>query len=152
MREETDALPGSVHDWDGSFSVSVDRVVSAGEIDRRRGFKKQAIDALEKTLSVWRESKNTFEQNVELELKDSARILTDHYADKAARLLAGDASALAYSPIDADTVGDMVYILGLKAFFVPAKIGDFFNSKHFAEVPSQAAIRPFVRRVQETLA
>jgi uncharacterized protein (DUF4415 family) len=90
LKEQHDALPGSVHEWGGAFSVSVDCTISAAEINRRRGFKQKAINKLEKTLPEWRTSKGTFEEDVKLELRDSARILTDHYAHKTARILAGD--------------------------------------------------------------
>ncbi len=72
IKEESDALPSSVHDWDGDYSVSV--FSAASGVDRKRAFKQHAIDELVKTLSDWASSKNTFEQDMELELRDSARI------------------------------------------------------------------------------
>ena len=69
IKEERDALPSSVHDWDGDYSVSVFR--AASDVDRKRQFKEQAIDELVNTLSNWAASKNTFEQDMELELRDA---------------------------------------------------------------------------------
>src|ERR1700678_3092514 len=59
IKEERDALPSSVHDWDGDYSVSVFRAASS--VDRKRQFKERAIDELVNTLRNWAPSKNTFE-------------------------------------------------------------------------------------------
>jgi len=151
--EERDALSDRVHDWDGDFIVSVHRPFSDPEVERRRGFKKRAVDELEKTLSDWKISTNTFAQDVELELKDSARLLTNSYNKKAARLAAGDFSAIIDSPIDAGIVEDMLYTLRLGGWDGPAKVVDFLSSKHFAEVPSQQLsarlFSAFKKRVRE---
>jgi hypothetical protein len=153
IKEERDALPSSVHDWDGDYSVSVFRAASG--VDRKRQFKERAIDELVNTLSNWAASKNTFEQDMELELTDAGRILMEQYAKKTGRLWAGDFSALVDSPISASVVEDMVYILSVKkmegdaARVIPA----FFRSKHFAKVPSQQLsarlFSTFKKRVRE---
>ena len=152
-RDEREALAGSVHEWDGPFSVSVHAQVPPTEVKRKGGFKKQAIDELEKTLSNWKLSTNTFAQDLTLEFSDCARILVDNYAKKASRLLAGDFSALVDAPINAEIVGDMIYILKIKGCADLTSIGGFFNSKHFAEVPSlQLSARlfsAFKKRVRE---
>jgi hypothetical protein len=151
--EERDALPQRVHDWDGPFAIYVDRFESVAEVNRRKTFKQLAIEDLEQTLVHWKLSKRTFEQDVDLELRDSARILTDHFIDKTSRIYAGDMSALIHSPIDADIVGDMLYILQLRPPLLPIKIRDFFNSQHFAEVPCQQLsarlFAAFKKRVRE---
>jgi hypothetical protein len=146
-------LASSVHDWDGDYSVSVFRAASG--VDRKRQFKERAIDELVNTLSNWAASKNTFEQDMELELRVAGRILMEQYAKKTGRLWAGDFSALVDSPISASVVEDIVYILSVKkmkedtARIIPA----FFQSKHFAEVPSQQLsarlFSTFKKRVRE---
>ena len=65
--EEREALPSSVHDWDGPYSVSVSH--PASEVESKRDFKKRATEELVRILSDWRRSKNTFEQTWELEPK-----------------------------------------------------------------------------------
>jgi hypothetical protein len=137
IKEERDALPPSVHDWDGDHSVSVFRAASG--VDCKRQFKQRAIEELVNTLSNWVASKNTFEQDMELELRDAGRILIEDYAKKTGRLWAGDLSAIVDSPISASVVEAMIYVLSVKkmerdaARIIPA----FFQSKHFAQVPSQ---------------
>jgi hypothetical protein len=153
IKQERDALLSSVHDWDGDYSVSVFR--AAFGVDRKRQFKERAIDELVNTLSNWAASKNTFEQDMELELRDAGRILMEDYAKKTGRLWAGDFSALVDSPISASVVEAMVYVLSVKkmegdaARVIPA----FFQSKHFAEVPSQQLsarlFSTFKKRVRE---
>jgi hypothetical protein len=137
MKAERDALSSSVHEWDGDYSVSVFR--AASDVERKREFKRQAVEELVKTLSTWAASKNTFEQDMALELRDSARILMEGYAKKTARLWSGDFSALVNSPISASVVEAMVYILSVEKVQgdVLRAVGSFFQSEHFAEVPSQ---------------
>ena len=140
-------MPSSVHDWDGDYSVSVFRAASG--VDRKRQFKEQAIDEFVNTLSNWAASKNTFEQDMELELRDAGRILMEQYAKKTGRLWAGDLSALVDSPISASVVEDMVYVLSVKkregdaARIIPA----FFRSEHFAESTLSTAVRATVQYV-----
>jgi hypothetical protein len=136
-KEERDALPSSVHDWDGDYSVSVS--CAASGVERRRQSKKRAVEELVKTLSNWAASRNTFEQDMALEFRDAGRILMEQYAEKTARLWGGDFSALVDSPISASVVQDMVYVLCVKEMQGDAArvIPSFFQSTHFAEVPSQ---------------
>jgi len=153
VKEERDALPSSVHDWDGDYSVSVFRAASG--VERKREFKQRAIEELVNTLSTWATSENTFEQDMALEFKDSARILVESYAKKAARLWAGDLSALVDSPISASIVEGIAYVLSVKKMQGDAGriIPSFFRSKHFAEVPSQQLsarlFSTFKKRVRE---
>lgn len=137
IREERDALSPRVHAWDGSYSVSV--FCRASDVDRKLGFKHQAVEALIATLSQWAASKNTFEQDMDLELSDSARILIQSYDRKAARLRRGDFSALMDSPANASIVEMMLYILAIKKMSgdPPRIINAFLRSAHFADVPSQ---------------
>jgi len=152
-KEERDALPSSVHDWDGDYSVSVFRAASG--VERKREFKQRAIEELVNTLSNWATSTNTFEQDMALELRDSARILMESYAKKTARLCSGDFSALLDSPINASVLQRMLYVLSVKEMRADAArvIPAFFKSKHFAEVPSQQLsarlFSTFKKRVRE---
>jgi hypothetical protein len=153
IKEERDALPSSVHDWDGDYSVSVFRAASG--VERKRQFKERAVEELVNTLSNWAASKNTFEQDMELELRDAGRILMEQYAKKTGRLWTGDFSAVVDSPISASVVEDMVYVLSVKRMEgdVARVIPEFFQSQHFAKVPShQLSARlfsTFKKRVRE---
>lgn len=128
---------------------------TASAVERKRILKQRATEELVRTLSNWRTSKNTFEQDMELELSDSARIFMEVYGKKAARLWAGDFSALVDSPISASVVEGMSYVLSVKGMRGDAArvIPSFFTSKHFAEVPSQQLsahlFSTFKKRVRE---
>jgi hypothetical protein len=134
VKEERDVISSTVHDWDGQYSVSVFTAESG--FDRKRAFKQRSVDALLDALDDWSKSSNTFEQDMELEFHDAARIFVDEYAKKAARLCCGDFAALIDSPIVADVGEGLIFVVGtLKAD--PRSIGAFFASQHFREVPSQ---------------
>ena len=153
MKEESDALPSSVHGWDDDYSISVFRAASGA--DRKREFKRQAVEELVNTLTNWAASKNTLEEDMALELTDSARILMESYAKKAERLRSGDFSALIDSPIIASIVENLVHVLSAKEIQGGDEliIPSFFASAHFAEVPSmQLSARlfsTFKKRVRE---
>jgi hypothetical protein len=50
VKEERDALPSRVHDWDGLYSVSVFR--AASDVERKRQFKEQGVEELVSTFTV----------------------------------------------------------------------------------------------------
>ena len=146
--EEREALPSSVHDWDGPYSVSVFH--AASEVESKRGFKRRATKELVRTLSDWKRSKNTFEQDMELELRDSARILMENYGKKTARLWAEDFSALIDSPISASVVEYMFDILsakGMQGDAVRVIPSEFFTSKHFFRSSVSATVRSAVQHI-----
>ncbi len=70
-------------------------------------FKTQAVDELLNCLPKWANKSRTFEEDMELEISDAAKILVDHYTTQELRLWTGDFAALIDSPIDATTVRDM---------------------------------------------
>jgi hypothetical protein len=152
IREERDALPPSVHDWDGPFSVSVHCATT--QVERKKGFKRRAVAELVKTLRNWSTSTKTFNEDVEFELRDSARMLVENYEKKAARLRAGDFAALLDSRVSSSIVESMLHILKLRARAErPGAIRSFFGSEHFAKVPSQQLsarlFGAFKKRVRE---
>lgn len=134
IREENDAISRSVHEWEGDYIVTV--FTREQGFDRKRASKQQAVDALLDVLDKWAAADRTFEQDMELEFQDGARIYGDEYAKKAARLLHGDLAALIDSPISAGLVETLVSVtLALKAD--PKEIGAFLRSQHFKEMPAQ---------------
>ncbi len=133
QKEDRDALSPSVHDWDGDYSVSV--FSAATGVERRSFYKQEALAELLGELPQWANRTRTFEEDMALEISDSARLLVDSYAKKAARLMTGDFSALLDSPIDSSIVETMRYVVQAKKADL-ATIGAFFQSAHFAAVPS----------------
>jgi hypothetical protein len=133
QKEERDALCPSVHDWDSDYSVSV--FSAATGVDRRSMCKQQSVDELLKVLPQWANKGRTFEDDLELEIGDHARILVDNYLKKTARLIMRDFSALIDSPVNASVVADMRRVVEAKKVN-PAAIGAFFRAQHFAQVPT----------------
>ena len=134
VKEERDAISTRVHDWDGRYSVSVFTAESG--FDRKQAFKQRSVDALLDTLDNWSGSSKTFEQDMELEFQDAARIFIDEYATKTARLYCGDFAALIDSPILA-SVGEGLFFVVRTLKADPRSIGAFLASRHFREIPSQ---------------
>jgi hypothetical protein len=88
VKKERDVISSTVHDWDRQYSVSVFTAESG--FDRKRAFKQRSVDALLDALDDWSNNSNTFEQDMELEFHDAARIFVDEYAKKnGAALLRG---------------------------------------------------------------
>ena len=130
--EERDALYPSVHDWDGDYSVSVFN--AARDADRRSLSKQRAVDELLQALPQWAMKGRTFQQDMDLEISDAARLFVDSYADKAARLMMGDFSVLVNAPISA-SIGEGLWLVVRAREVDPKTIGAFLRSQHFAEVP-----------------
>jgi hypothetical protein len=133
QKEERDALCPSVHDWDGDYSVSV--FSAATGVDRRSMYKQQSVNELLKSLPQWANKARTFEDDMELKLRETAWFLVDNYTTKAARLMIGDFSALVDSPVSASVVEDMWRVVEAKRMD-PTAIGAFFRAQHFAEIPA----------------
>ena len=133
QKEERDALCRGVHDWDGDYSVSV--FSAATGTDRKSLFKQQAIEELVQALPQWANKARTFEEDMNLEISEEARLLVDSYAKKTARLMMGDFSALTDAPINASVVEALWCVVEAKKVD-PTSIGAFLRSQHFAEVPT----------------
>ncbi|HEX3683561.1 MAG TPA: hypothetical protein VHU83_13570 [Bryobacteraceae bacterium] len=134
VREEIDAICSSVHDWEGDYIVTV--FTREHGFERKQAFKQKSVDALLEKLDEWSASNRSFEDDMELEFQNAARIYIERYTQKAARLYQGDFAAVVDSPISAGIVeGLQLVVRELKAD--PKCIGAFFRSAHFRNVPLQ---------------
>jgi hypothetical protein len=132
VREERDAISGDLHDWDGDYIVTV--FTHESDYERKRESKHTSVNALLDAIEPWGTSSRTFEEDMELEFQDAARIYADDYATKAARLYLRDFAALIDSPISAEVVGNLITVAqAVKAD--PKSIGAFLSSQHFRETP-----------------
>ncbi len=132
--DESDVICSSVHDWEGDYIVTV--FTREHGFERKKAFKEKSVDALLETLDAWSASNRSFEEDMELEFQDAARIYIDRYTQKAVRLYQGDFAALVDSPISASIVEGLQFVVReLNAD--PKSIGAFFTSPHFRNVPSQ---------------
>ena len=108
VKEERDAISAAVHDWDGPYSVNVFTPESG--FDRKRAFKQSSVDALLDALGGWQASSRTFEEDMELEFRDAARIFVEVYAEKAARAVCRRFLRPHRRPISASVMEDLVHI------------------------------------------
>lgn len=151
--EERDAVDGDIHEWDDYFRIDVGRYM--GDIELIRDLKRQSVEGLVDLFPDWRNSTNTFDQDVSLELQAAAKGYIDSYIQYALRVAGGDYAALFDSPIMSMIVQSLLHCLpddlppekGLK------KIGDFFKSRYFSEIPYQwlsarmfASLKDMVKR------
>lgn len=151
--EERDTVEGSIHEWDDYFRIDVGRYI--GDIELIRDLKRQSTEQLIGIFEDWRQSTNTFERDVELELRAAAKGYLDSYFAYAARVAGGDFNALFDSPIMSTIVQSMLYCFPedtppeerLK------QVARFFVSEHFANVPYQwfsarmfASLKDMVKR------
>lgn len=131
----TDAIEDSIHAWDDYFRIDAGRYF--GDIELRRSLKARAAEQLVDLFPEWRKSTNTFEQDVECELRAGAKEYVDTYAQFAVRIATGDFAALIDSPIKSQAIQALLYCIPSEINPKDAlrTLGEFFRSDHFREVP-----------------
>lgn len=137
LLEERDAIKGDIHGWDDYYRIEVGRYM--GDIEETRRLKAQAVQMLVDIFDDWQQSKNTFEQDVALEISDAGRFYMEVYLEFVQRIGQGDYAALLNSPIMSMVVENMRYCLPRdtppEAFLT--KCVEFFATEHFAHLPSE---------------
>jgi len=135
--QERHILRQNVHKWDGYFRIDVGRYM--GDIDLIRDLKQQSVEGLVNLFDEWRKSENTFDQDVMLEFNASSKGYIDTYVQYASRIAVGDYNALFDAPIRSQVVQSLLVCFPDE--ISPAqrlkKIGQFFLSKHFYNIPYQ---------------
>ena len=134
VREERDAIPESIHDWDAKYSANV--FTNESDFELKRTSKQGTVDALVLSLSGWAEKGSNYETDIDLEFRDAARTYKEEYARKARRILSGDFAALADSP-NSTRVVEILIDVAERPEAQPQSISAFFASTHFRETPSQ---------------
>ena len=135
--EQHDAVDGHIHEWDDYFRIDVGRYT--GDIELIRDLKLQSVESLVDIFPSWRQSTNTFDQDVKLEMQAAAKAYVETYCTYAVRVASGDYDALLDSPIMSKVVESL---LRCPSDEIPLeerlkRIGLFFNSPHFSEIPYQ---------------
>ncbi len=135
--EQSDAVDGDIHRWDDYFRIDINRYI--GEIEFIRDLKRQSIEDFVNIFPSWRQSTNTFEQDVMLENQGAAKSYMDFYLQYATRVASGDYNALFDSPIKSQIVQSLLFcfpdeVLPQERLEV---IAEFFKSSYFAKIPYQ---------------
>lgn len=135
--QQRDAIPSDIHEWDDYFRIDVGRYIN--DIELMRDLKRKGVEMLVDAFPAWRQSTNTFEQDVTLELREAAKNYFGAYLKYAARIVTGDYAALLDSPIMAMVVQALLHCLPEDSASEESlkKIGAFFQSEHFSEIPYQ---------------
>jgi hypothetical protein len=135
--EEHDTVHGDIHEWDDYFRIDVGRYT--GDIELIRDLKLQSIESLVDIYPSWRQSTNTFDQDVKLEMQAAVKNYIISYFKYATSLAGGDYNAFLDSPIVSKIVESLLRCFPdeippeerLKQMFL------FFESPHFSEIPYQ---------------
>lgn len=132
------ALRNEINYWEDYFRIEVGSY--HGDIDLIRQLKNEGVEELVRVaFPSWRNSGASFDEHIQLELRDAGRIYIKFYAEYAARILAGDYKAQFDSPIVSMVVQDMLEILprDMEVEIKVERVKDFFASQHFANVPHE---------------
>lgn len=132
------ALRSDINHWEDYFRIEVGSY--RGDIELIRQLKNESVEELVRAaFPSWRSSNTTFDEHVQLEIRDAAKIYIKFYLEYVARIIAGDYNAMFDSPIVSMIVRDMMDLLPLD-LDTDAKIltiKNFFSSEHFANIPNE---------------
>lgn len=133
--QHDDAIDDKIHAWDDYIRIDVDRYIV--DIELMRDLKQQSVEALVgDTFENWRRSTNTYEEQVALEMREVAKGYVTTYAEYVARITSGDFDAVWKAPLLSKVFESLIHCLPLeKPEDRLKKIGQFFTSEHFKQVP-----------------
>lgn len=136
-REERDAISGNIHEWHDYFYITVGGYLGDPELIGR--LKSEAIQTLMGIFGDWRQSTNTFEQDVALEVVEAGRIYLREYLSLATRLASGDFDALLDAPVASQCVQTLLHAFPKEVSPEIAldEIARYFSSEYFAELPCE---------------
>lgn len=135
--KESDAIEGNIHEWDDYYRIDIG--VYFKDIEVIRALKHQSIENLVSLFDRWRQSTNTFEQDVALEIWAAGQNYIDSYLEFAARIARGDSAALFNAPIMSKVVESMLHCVPKETSPEERlkEVARFFVSDHFAQIPYQ---------------
>jgi hypothetical protein len=132
------AIHSDINHWEDYFRIEVGSY--RGDIELIRQLKNQSVEELVRVaFPSWRSSNSTFDEQVQLEISDAAKIYIKFYIEYVARIIAGDYKAMFDSPIVSMIVQDMMDLLP-RDLDIEEKISTvkiFFSSDHFSQVPNE---------------
>lgn len=132
------ALRSDINYWEDYFRIEVGSY--RGDIELIRQLKNDSVEELVRSaFPGWRNSHASFDEHVQLEIRDAAKAYIKLYIDYVARIIAGDYDAIFDSPIVSMIVQDMMDVLpgDLELEAKISKIKGFFGSEHFSNIPNE---------------
>ena len=135
--QECNALDDDIHKWEDYFWIDVGGYV--GDVELYRDLKQQSVEGLVDLFPSWRQSTNSFEQNVDLENQAAAKAYIDSYLQYSLRIAKGDLNALFDSPVMSKILESLFHCMpkSEKPEYEVEAIEYFFRSPHFAKIPYQ---------------
>ncbi|MDO9269437.1 MAG: hypothetical protein Q7T96_10055 [Methylobacter sp.] len=132
-----DAVEGDIDEWEDYFRIDVGRYM--GDIELIRDLKQKSVEGLVDVFPNWRQSTNTFDHDVVLEMQDAAKGYIESYFEYVSRVASGDYAALFNSPIMSTVVESLLYCLpdDISPEEQFKRVGMFLKSAYFAELPYQ---------------
>jgi len=134
--KERDVVRSDIHEWENYFRIDVGRY--RGDIDQIRKLKHQSVEQLLDIFDGWRQSANTFEQDLAIEMRDAGKAYLDSYFQYLSRLNDdNDYDVLLERPIISMVVEHMLFCFSKEKQLKEClkQISNFFLSEHFAKIP-----------------
>jgi hypothetical protein len=134
--KERDIVRGEIHEWDDYFRIDVSRYI--GNVELIRNLKQESIEELLDAFDGWRQSTNTFVQDVALEMRAAGKVYLDSYFQYLMRFAGGDYDVFD-RPIKSTVIEQMLFYFAEETQPEEClkQVVSFFLSKHFAEIPYQ---------------
>lgn len=135
--KERDIVRGEIHKWDDYVRIDVGRYL--GNVELIRDLKQQSLEELLDAFDGWRQSTNTFDQDVELEMSTAGKVYWDSYFQYLMRFADGDYDVFFDRPINSTVIEQMLFCFteATQPEECLKQVVSFFLSKHFAEIPYQ---------------
>lgn len=136
--KERDIVRSDIHEWEDYFRIDVGRYI--GDINLIRKLKHQSVEQLLDIFDGWRQSTNTFNQDLAIEMREGGKAYLDSYFQYLSRLNDdNDYDVFLERPIISMVVEHMLFCFSKETQLEEClrQISNFFLSKHFAEIPYQ---------------
>jgi len=132
--DDRDVFHDNIHVWEGYFRIDVGRYT--GDRDLIRSLKEQSIQALVATFDGWRQSKQTFEQDLLDEYAAAAQNYVQSFGELVRRFRQGD-----FDLLNAPIISMMMWHLSNHIPETTPKdrhlqiVAEFLSSDHFRKTP-----------------
>jgi hypothetical protein len=132
--ERSDALERDVNEWDGYIWVDVGNFLDKHDDLKMR--KDRSMEDLLDAFDAWATSPSTFKEDVQFELRSSAKSYIEHYVDYVKRIVSRDPTAFLTANENSMMIESLLrYQDKLPASLRMQRIQAFFQSDYFANVP-----------------
>ena len=131
-----DALPEELNEWEDYFDIEI--LLDRDDSEQARRGKQTMAGGLLALFERWRKSNSTFEEHLGFEFESAAQAYVTAFSQMMARVALGDFAAFYDSRIEAEVIEIMVSELKEAGDTDYTKIGRFFRSPYFREVPYES--------------